>query len=204
MVNGATDESELQRVSRALWLPGPWDEEPDQVEFSHAGLPCVLIRVPVQGSWCGYVAVPAGHQLFGVPIERLSLGHEIGRPITWAEDHQPGDGERSVYGRTHRVPPGGPPGKPSRNAGPPLWWIGFDCSQNWDLTPLQHAAIEGGLGETFGRAPDEVAPALQSALMSIARAGLLFRASPGTYRTLDYTRTKTRLLAEAVQRRECQ
>lgn len=47
------------------WGPGPWQDEPDHVEFEHAGLPCILHRNKhVTGAWCGYAVVTPGHPLY--------------------------------------------------------------------------------------------------------------------------------------------
>lgn len=58
---------------RALYGPGPWDGEPDRVEFAHEtesircgpdfrrhniNIPCVIHRRP-DGAWAGYVQLPA-------------------------------------------------------------------------------------------------------------------------------------------------
>lgn len=53
-------------LPKALWGDGPWQQEPDRLEFEHAGLPCILNRAPVTGAWCGYVGVPPGHKLYGI------------------------------------------------------------------------------------------------------------------------------------------
>ena len=47
-------------MKNAAWGQGPWDDEPDRVDFEHAGFPCLLLRNPRLGQWCGYVAVPPG------------------------------------------------------------------------------------------------------------------------------------------------
>jgi hypothetical protein len=46
------------------WPAGPWDNEPDRIEFEHVGLPCLMNRTGL-GYWRGYVAVPPGHPLHG-------------------------------------------------------------------------------------------------------------------------------------------
>ena len=51
-------------IDRSDWLPGPWDDEPDRVEWRDeaTGLPCLLRRgSPFIGVWCGYVALPPDH-----------------------------------------------------------------------------------------------------------------------------------------------
>jgi hypothetical protein len=48
--------------ARERWAPGPWDDEPDKVQFPdpETGLPCLAVRGPM-GSWCGYVGVGPQH-----------------------------------------------------------------------------------------------------------------------------------------------
>lgn len=42
-----------------------WEAEPDRDEFESSGLPCLLLREPHTGAWCGFVAVPLDHPLHG-------------------------------------------------------------------------------------------------------------------------------------------
>lgn len=46
--------------------PGPWQNEPDQLQWrdDRTGLNCLILRNHF-GALCGYVGVPAGHQMFG-------------------------------------------------------------------------------------------------------------------------------------------
>jgi hypothetical protein len=39
---------------------GPWQSEPDRMEFKHAGLDCLLSRNTRMFHWCGYAGVPKG------------------------------------------------------------------------------------------------------------------------------------------------
>ena len=43
---------------------GPWDSEPDKLDFQWYKLPCRLRRGPA-GHWCGYVGVPKNHPWHG-------------------------------------------------------------------------------------------------------------------------------------------
>lgn len=48
-------------ADRSAWRPGPWDDEPDKVQWidEATGFHCIVLR---QAShWCGYVGLPAGH-----------------------------------------------------------------------------------------------------------------------------------------------
>lgn len=60
------------KVDRTRFPRGPWDEEPEDFvgPWQSHGLTCHLTR-NTMGSWCGYVTVPAGHILFGMPFDVL-------------------------------------------------------------------------------------------------------------------------------------
>jgi hypothetical protein len=107
--------TEAHPVDRSGWPAGPWDDEPDRVEFEHAGLPCLLNRGRM-GQWCGYAAVPPGHPLHGqdydVPDVKVHGG------LTYAE---------ACQGRICHLPE---PGEPDD-----VWWFGFDCAHAWDVVP---------------------------------------------------------------------
>lgn len=51
----------MNEPPKEKWGDGPWQSEPDLVEFEHAGFKCFLKRTMHLGAWCGYVAVPPGH-----------------------------------------------------------------------------------------------------------------------------------------------
>ncbi len=129
--------------------PGPWDDEPSEVNFEASGLKCVLRRGPM-GAWCGYVGIPNFHPLFGhdyneecealndlcnrvmkgpvgkrgvVPLFCAGLrdGKAIARPDLVFDVHG------SITYASDR--PGGASSKSD------LWWFGFDCSHAGDLSP---------------------------------------------------------------------
>ena len=68
------EEIAAYKVDKSTWARGPWDDEPDRVDFRHAGLPCLAVRHQDWGHWCGYVAVPKGHPAYGVDPFREDLG----------------------------------------------------------------------------------------------------------------------------------
>ena len=65
-----------QPIDKSTWGDGPWQQEPDRVEFRHPGLPCLLVRHPRLGVWCGYAAVPPGHALYGKPYDDDATGRQ--------------------------------------------------------------------------------------------------------------------------------
>lgn len=142
--------------------PGPWDDEPDHLEFRHAGFDCVIHRVPHGGHLCGYVGLPIGHPLFGVSEGQphASLSRLLNRDVSMddigvfslvsaalkSETPQPTI-ELAIH--THQgvtyvsgSKPGSGVHRPRWESGRMVcgdisqrWWIGFDCSHYGDLRP---------------------------------------------------------------------
>jgi hypothetical protein len=59
-------------IPREEWPPGPWSDEPDDLEWSSRGFPCE-IRRNYAGALCGYVAVPIGHPWHGRLYSELDV-----------------------------------------------------------------------------------------------------------------------------------
>jgi hypothetical protein len=55
-------------VDKASWGPGPWQDEPDKMQWPDpaTGSPCLLVRSQTTGAWCGYVGVMPGHPAYGL------------------------------------------------------------------------------------------------------------------------------------------
>ena len=116
------------------WDSGPWDGEPDKVQFPdpETGLPCLLHRSPL-GHWCGYVGVAEGHPLFETPYgEDLDL--DVHGGITYADFCT--EGEDEGRGICH-IPAEGEPER--------VWWIGFDCAHSGDIGPGDDGIDDLGL-----------------------------------------------------------
>lgn len=112
-------------VDRAGWLPGRWDEEPDRVEFRHAGLPCLLVRSASMGAWCGYVGVPPGHPAYGEEWDSDVVdGLDVHGGISYAG---------RCSGVICHVPQ---PGESDD-----VWWLGFDCCHAFDVAPKTAALL---------------------------------------------------------------
>lgn len=118
-------------LERKDWGSGPWDSEPDKVQWPDAatGLPCLAVRNPFMGHWCGYVGVAEGHPLFGKDYGATGELRAHGG-VNFANECQPG--EREADGICH-VPA---PDEPAQ-----VWWFGFDCAHSDDLSPGTHAAL---------------------------------------------------------------
>jgi hypothetical protein len=114
------------KVDKTGWGPGPWQTEPDRVDFVFAGLACFALRHPHMGFWCGYVGVPREHPLYGRRWDNpggLGVVLEAHQGINYSA---PCDGEAICH-----VPA---PGMPDD-----VWWLGFDCGHTWDLAPGMRA-----------------------------------------------------------------
>jgi hypothetical protein len=121
-------------VDRAGWPSGPWDGEPDRVEFKASGFPCLILRVTHHGALCGYVAVPPGHPAHGKKWSSYE-NSDIEAPgvhggVTFTEGCQ-GEGPLSVC----HVPAAGEPDD--------VWWIGFDTVHAGDFAPAMDGARRG-------------------------------------------------------------
>jgi hypothetical protein len=111
-----------QPIDRTGWASGPWDDEPDRVEWRHvSGLPCLANRNRT-GSWCGYVAVPSGHPAYGQPYRNIDV--DVHGDLTYSH---------SCHGDICHVPQSG--------ESDDVWWLGFDCAHLGDYTPGVAAAL---------------------------------------------------------------
>lgn len=113
----------------AEWPSGPWDDEPDKMQWPDAEteLPCLAVRNSHNGNWCGYVGVSEGHPLFQVGYNEAMIGDdciEVHGGLTFADMCQPRDDES--VGICH-VPAEGEPDH--------VWWLGFDCAHSFDWSP---------------------------------------------------------------------
>jgi hypothetical protein len=118
-------------IDKSDWGPGPWQQEPDRVEWRDeaTGLPCLIVRGG-GGALCGYVSVSEGHPYFGAEGfsgEPSSL--DVHGGITYGAFCQENGG------KICHVPL---PGEPDR-----VWWLGFDCGHAWDIRP-KDAVTYGG------------------------------------------------------------
>lgn len=104
-------------LDREGWPPGPWDDEPDRLEFEHAGLPCLIVRIPL-GTWCGYVGVSPDHPWHGRGYDHVDAEAHGG--LTFSGACQIGGliCHESKASRADDV-----------------WWLGFDCAHAGDLIP---------------------------------------------------------------------
>lgn len=114
--------------TRALTGPGPWQQEPDKVQWidDATDLDCLIVRNHF-GGLCGYVGVPPGHHAYGSSGEGLSAHGDVNYADVCQPEATPSDGV------CHVPVEGRPDG---------LWWLGFDCGHAWDLMPRMQAEME--------------------------------------------------------------
>jgi hypothetical protein len=112
-------------IDRSKWGSGPWNEEPDRIEFEHAELPCLMLR-QTSGHWCGYVAVPPGHLLYGKDYDDVNV--DVHGGLTYSEQRKLSWGSSNKY----KIVPQNISleGLPAN-----VWWFGFDCAHSMDRTP---------------------------------------------------------------------
>ena len=99
----------------------PDADENERQWNSRVGLACMALRHSTIGHWCGYVAVPAGHALYGKTDSEVydSVEIDVHGGLTYASDHSP------------RSKPDG------------FWWVGFDCAHAGDLAPALGNSFSG-------------------------------------------------------------
>lgn len=115
-------------VDRTGWPKGPWDDEPDRVEWRSHGYPALIVRSETSGSLCGYVGVQPGHPAHGKHRDEVDVTTHGG--LTYSD---------ACRGDICHVPA---PGEPDD-----VWWLGFDTAHAGDYAP----AIEASVGALPGR-----------------------------------------------------
>lgn len=136
MVEGCEGGCDCGSHDRTGWSAGPWDQEPDKIEFTAHGLRCILHRNQF-GAWCGYVAVEPGHPCHGMkyndvyevfPKIRVHGGLTYSDACRGAVCHVPGPGESDD-----------------------VWWLGFDMAHYCDAAPrMMMVNKEMGFGDYIG------------------------------------------------------
>lgn len=137
-------------IDRSNWPPGPWDKEPDKIQFEdeETGLPCLIVRNH-SGALCGYVGVPEGHPEFEKDCQ--DINYEVHGGLTFSDFCADRDDEHGIC----HVPGKGEPDK--------VWWLGFDCAHFMDTTPeverlgLEFIIFEGGSYKTVEYVKREIA-----------------------------------------------
>lgn len=113
------------------WPAGPWDDEPDRVDWIHEGLACMLIRNPI-GAWCGYVGVPREHPAYDQSYWDVDV--DVHGGLTYSD---------RCAGHICHVPQEGMPDD--------VFWFGFDCAHSGDVVPglVMHRGFFPGFEPTY-------------------------------------------------------
>lgn len=123
-------------LDKSKWGPGPWQTEPDRIEFEYLGFPCLITRTHM-GNLCGYVAVGPDH-----PWHKLGYtdctkkrkckaareSHYCAHtPESLIRVHGGLTYSNQCAGHICHVPK---PGQPDN-----VKWFGFDCAHGGDGMP---------------------------------------------------------------------
>lgn len=130
---------QYKTINKSSWPEGPWHEEPDKVQWKDdaTGMPCLAVRNPHSGHWCGYVGVPPGHKFHGVPYHNIDIDIYVHGGLTFSDSCDHGPEESSIC----HIPE---PGEPDN-----VWWLGFDCHHSFDYTPVSRYRAHGSSYRTL-------------------------------------------------------
>lgn len=100
--------------ARHRWGAGPWEAEPDHLEWAEGSIYCVIQRTPM-GTFCGYVGIPHGHPLYGASYkdDRFAM-LDVHGGLSFSSRELPGT-DKPFSGH--------------------LWWLGFHCANVYDYVP---------------------------------------------------------------------
>ena len=111
-----SEEIKKVEYDKSEWPKGEWDNEPDRIDFIHAGFSCFILRNRL-GAWCGYVGVPKDHPLYKVHYNDCD-NFDVHGGLTYSD---------VCSGHICHVPQEGMPGD--------VWWLGFDTGHINDFQP---------------------------------------------------------------------
>jgi len=146
------DEPDWKKKTRRQPVAGPWDAEPDKIQWVDPAtdLDCLMVRNGM-GYWCGYVGVDKSHLFHGVDYDSCPYGNTCSVRAAstdwWADcDHTP-NSKVSVHGGltfardcNENAPEGhGVCHVPYEGREPDVWWLGFDTAHCGDASPMDAA-----------------------------------------------------------------
>jgi len=119
---------EYRTIDKSEWLRGPWDDEPDKIQWPDemTGLPCLIVRNRM-GVLCGYVGIAEDHPMFGKDYDDVDSRVDVHGGLSFSGMCQPGAEDHGIC----HVPGDGEPDQ--------VWWFGFDCAHYQDLIPSDAA-----------------------------------------------------------------
>jgi hypothetical protein len=129
----ATVLREFRTMDKAKWGDGPWQQEPDKVQWIDEAteLDCLIVRNHM-GALCGYVGLPPQHPLHGVEYQDAP-DLDVHGGLTFSDHCQEGAEEDGIC----HIPAEGRPAN--------VWWLGFDCAHCFDLSPATEARLPAHL-----------------------------------------------------------
>lgn len=141
---------EYRTIDKTKWPRGPWDDEPDKVQWKDkaTGLPCIALRQDRLGHWCGYVGVAPGHCYYGKDHNEVNFEAHGG--VNFSASCEPdADPERDVcyvpgFGESDHV-----------------WWFGFDCCHSWDRWPKDQEPMPRAVYRTLDYVKEQCASLAQ-------------------------------------------
>ena len=135
------DTIEYRTMDKAAWQRGPWDDEPDKIQWQDEAteMPCLINRNRM-GALCGYVGVPVGHPWHGQGYDDCRLPDD-----GWPDVH---GGLTYSAGCDHSDDPSaGICHVPGEGEPDNVWWLGFDCAHAWDKSDMGYPQ---SMLDTFG------------------------------------------------------
>jgi hypothetical protein len=137
--------AELCKQCRPKWGEGPWQSEPDRLEFQSHGFNCLLSRNSMLGNWCGYVGLPKTHSLYGRERPDILDTLDVYGGVTYSAHcdgficHVTQEKDELFWvGFACHV----------TQEKDELFWVGFDCGHSQDVIPALVATMK-----TLPRAP---------------------------------------------------
>lgn len=160
MIQQATGaERVTTSIDKSAWRQGPWNEEPDRINFTTAsGLDASINRVTHSGCLCGYVGVDATHPWFGKEYgaQVSASAEQLARPIdtdkisiiavllmAMGGDAPANDANIDCLLHVHGGVTYADSGRAAFGEDPDLWYFGFDCSHSGDTTPAYEFNFSG-------------------------------------------------------------
>lgn len=173
---------EYRFVDKTGWGEGPWNDEPDKLQWPDKAteLPCLIVRNH-GGALCGYVGIDKDHPLSGAEYEEPDV--EVHGGLTYA-DYCVEDNKE--HGICHVAAPGEPE---------PLYWLGFDCGHAFDLHPVMEMRHRDLAAEAQKRIDDGTSEDV-SGDRELVR---IFSKDYGeTYKDIDYVKEECANLARQL------
>jgi hypothetical protein len=153
---------EFRTINKSKWPRGPWDFEPDKVQYTDhdTGLPCLIVRHPSCGQLCGYANIRLTYASFCQEARSedfLKWNQSMKDRTEEALQYPNGDAARDWETLGHLVDDfegwteyqkcSGICHETEEGDNDKVWWFGFDCAHSMDYSP-GIAATFAAIGHT--------------------------------------------------------